>query len=386
MGGHHWIAKDFTGSDIETDEVKENLRRSRRKMVLNVVNYVARAIGRKQTKTGNEEDGTENDIERDDKLAANAKQASVITQEITVSSTSCQHDGISSIPRNGPGLPNHDTKFNSPTPTVVERASRPGTARVQKTDTPSYSRDESIVAEDAKSPSTRPQRPKFVRILHLILTHVHSFCRSMLSPPSLSILIAFPIAFIPQLKYLFVLPSPSDGPAASRVHIPLAPDGQAPLAFIIDTANFIGAASIPLGLICLGSALATMKIPTTAATTTPEEGDVNNVDGDLNEEKVQGAYSQEGPATEMETETETHRRRRWWKGSAEPPSGVISTPHTKRRGGAGGWTSQLPVGAILSLAVGKLIVMPIVGLVICQAMTKAGFINEEDKVLRFVCM
>ena len=36
---------------------------------------------------------------------------------------------------------------------------------------------------------------------------------------------------------------------------PVAPDGQPPLAFVLDMANFVGAASIPIGLIGLGSTL-----------------------------------------------------------------------------------------------------------------------------------
>jgi predicted permease len=40
----------------------------------------------------------------------------------------------------------------------------------------------------------------------------------------------------------------------------VAPDGQPPLAFVIDTANFVGAACVPIGLICLGSALACLRV------------------------------------------------------------------------------------------------------------------------------
>ncbi len=43
--------------------------------------------------------------------------------------------------------------------------------------------------------------------------------------------------------------------------MPSAPDGEPPLAFVIDFAEFMGAASVPLGLICLGSALARLDVP-----------------------------------------------------------------------------------------------------------------------------
>ena len=41
---------------------------------------------------------------------------------------------------------------------------------------------------------------------------------------------------------------------------PVAPDGQPPLAFVLDAASFVGAASVPIGLICLGSALACLRL------------------------------------------------------------------------------------------------------------------------------
>jgi len=41
---------------------------------------------------------------------------------------------------------------------------------------------------------------------------------------------------------------------------PVAPDGQPPLAFVLDTASFVGVASVPIGLICLGSALACLRL------------------------------------------------------------------------------------------------------------------------------
>lgn len=51
----------------------------------------------------------------------------------------------------------------------------------------------------------------------------------------------------------------------------------------------------------------------------------------------------------------------------------------------GEW-KKLPLGAIGSLAVGKLIVMPIIGVFMCEGLTKVGFISKDDKVLRFICM
>lgn len=42
---------------------------------------------------------------------------------------------------------------------------------------------------------------------------------------------------------------------------PTAPDGEPPLSILLDTATFLGNASVPLGLLVLGSTLGRMRIP-----------------------------------------------------------------------------------------------------------------------------
>ena len=80
-------------------------------------------------------------------------------------------------------------------------------------------------------------------------------------------------------------------------------------------ATFVGAASVPTGLICLGSALARMQVPMNKAS-----------------------------------------------------------------------LEAMPVGAIGALAIGKVVISPILGVLICQGLTSAGVIDKDDAVLRFVCM
>ena len=63
-------------------------------------------------------------------------------------------------------------------------------------------------------------------------------------------------ALVPSLKALFVAP-----PTGSSVHIKPAPDGLPPLDVLFETATFAGNACIPLGLVCLGSALARLRMP-----------------------------------------------------------------------------------------------------------------------------
>ncbi|KAG2052181.1 hypothetical protein BDR06DRAFT_1022169 [Suillus hirtellus] len=96
-------------------------------------------------------------------------------------------------------------------------------------------------------------------------------------------------------------------------HIPSAPDGQPPLAFLMKTSTFIGNASVPMGLIMLGSALARLNVP----------------------------------------------RNQW---------------------------SSLPLCAIASCVIARLVVMPVLGTLICQQFTRVGLMDPSNNVLRFVCI
>jgi hypothetical protein len=81
------------------------------------------------------------------------------------------------------------------------------------------------------------------------------FIKGLATPVSISIAIAIPCGIISPLKALFVQ---VDGWSGTRV--PFAPDGNPPLAFITDTAAFIGAVSIPAALILLGASFARLKV------------------------------------------------------------------------------------------------------------------------------
>lgn len=60
---------------------------------------------------------------------------------------------------------------------------------------------------------------------------------------------------MPTLKALFI------APAAGASFHPVAPDGNPPLEILYDTATFVGAASVPLGLLVLGASIGRMTIP-----------------------------------------------------------------------------------------------------------------------------
>lgn len=79
------------------------------------------------------------------------------------------------------------------------------------------------------------------------------FLKNCLRPCSMAVIIALTIAFIPWVKALFV-----SGSSVPR--IAQAPDNQAPLSFIMDYTSYIGAASVPFGLLLLGATLGRLKI------------------------------------------------------------------------------------------------------------------------------
>jgi hypothetical protein len=153
--------------------------------------------------------------------------------------------------------------------------------------------------------STSHDQKNLRTIKSKILLHTKNFFQSLLNPPSLSILVAIPISVVPALKALFV--------QVEGVHMPPAPDGQPPLAFIMDIATFLGNAAVPLGLLCLGAAIANVQLP-------------------------RGNFR------------------------------------------------ALPLGAILALAILKMLVMPVIGVAITNSLIKGGLIDMDDKVLRFVCL
>jgi hypothetical protein len=160
---------------------------------------------------------------------------------------------------------------------------------------------------EPSSPDPRSCHTSWVPCLSQ-LTAMYPRLRTMPAPPTVAILLACPISAIRPLKALFVPLQNTNGSPL----IPFAPDRAPPLAFILDTATFLGSASVPLALICLGAALAKLK----------------------------------------------------------PPKRI----------------RDLPVGAILALTIGRLILQPIIAIVVVEGLVRAGLIDEANKVLRFVMM
>lgn len=87
----------------------------------------------------------------------------------------------------------------------------------------------------------------FIKATRYIKTMLESF----LSPNSLAMIISLIIAMSPPLKALFVQTS---------FKMPNAPDGLPPLSFMIDTTSYVGAASVPIGLLLFGATIARLKV------------------------------------------------------------------------------------------------------------------------------
>ncbi|KAG1781143.1 auxin efflux carrier [Suillus placidus] len=293
LGGHRCVMMDFNGPDLENDQVKERLSTKHAKTLSRLAaGFVhLRQIFKHPPVKEIHSEVAQNSGEKESPHVTFTHEESVTIcydppkqEEIEVLTLANEHL--------------LSTEFPDPT--------SPSFTSVQPSP---------LLTDGAQKLSTTTSLPGSIAG-HVAVNHAHwfpkfvslafGFLRSLMNPPSLSIIISFIIAIIPPLKALFVRGVPG-------THMPSAPDGQPPLALIMNTAKFISAASVPMGLITLGSALARLSIP----------------------------------------------RNQW---------------------------SSLPLGAIGSLAIGRLVVMPVLGILICQQFTHIGLIDSSNNVLRFVCI
>ncbi|KAF8502700.1 auxin efflux carrier [Russula emetica] len=265
LRGFLLVAKDFEGPDVPSEELRERVYLRRRRMVTNAALLLKRLLRLCQHPNAREKGDVEEggDSEKKDTVPFNGsvgKDEGIDQNTIT---------GTTSTPTPTIGLNDNGSDFPQ-----------------QPTDHHSSHRHH----HDLR-----------------VLSRSRHFLEQLLNPCTVVIVLSFVISLVDPLKALFIPPS-SDFQPHFR---PVAPDGQPPLAFILDTATFIGGACIPLGLICLGSALACLSL---------------------------------------------------------------------RSGG------PFPKGAIASLALGKMVVLPIIGVAITRGFARVGFVHSDDKVLQFVCI
>jgi auxin efflux carrier family protein len=312
---------DYIGPEVENDEVRETLRLKQKAIVhgswLQPVSRAVHALGRPQQVIPEVEREKSADIEsrsvEDEKCGIGESTSNESPGQCAVSSRHSQRQTTSQGKHVSFCLDDMASTAAA-TETAVSPIDSPEIEHSQMnfSSTTATQADIGLQLPSSKGDIVLKAHPSKRQILtakyrhHRVVTTIVAFLRTLATPASLSILISFVISLVPTLKALFV-------PGVPGTHIPSAPDGLPPLSFLIDAASFIGAASVPLGLICLGSALANLKVP----------------------------------------------RSQW---------------------------AQLPLGAIGGLAVGKMLVMPVLGVLICEGLTNVGVIDKEDKVLRFVCM
>ncbi|KAG9123197.1 Protein M3 [Ceratobasidium sp. 392] len=229
LGGHRLIARDFTdnGELADADEVPES-----------IVSRLRNCWASIRMRCG----ATPSvDIEKNgDQLPVDKKTADT-----------------------APSSPQYSTKHVQPgqyeVPVeAVEYSKRDSS---NSTDTGDTTVTESLPLDNKSLPFTStneaplPSKPNHSH-LRRITVSVWKFIVALAIPPTISIVLGIVIAIVPTLKALFI-----PLPAGSHVHIGTAPDGLPPLHVIFDTATFIGGGSIPLGLVCLGSALARLEVP-----------------------------------------------------------------------------------------------------------------------------
>ncbi|THH04679.1 hypothetical protein EW145_g5341 [Phellinidium pouzarii] len=305
LGAHRLVAMDYDGPNIEDEDLRISMTKKTKQSADRIVRVLhAVTLPGKTHKSADSSSDIEKFPIEADKIpsaktvdpnvdAALSNLAAQPQKQQQHKSDTTPGSEISASSRAGAVHFHADESTATPTEAGHSRAASPVpavAARARFADSPN---------PEVPAPTQSPTRAKILGI-------ARSASRSLLMPCSVTIVFSIVIAVVTPLKALFT-PVPNSP-------IPNAPDGQPPLAFILDCATFVGAASVPLGLICLGSAVARVQLP---------------------------------------------QRGEWGK---------------------------LPLGAIISFAVTKMLVLPVLGVLIIQGLVGVGFIDREDKVLRFVCM
>jgi hypothetical protein len=294
---------DYDGPDVENEDARAAAAARRRALFSGRWKSLIRAQPSPKTELAS------GDLDHAEKAEATSPTGEKCADSAPLPTLSLG-DAVQAEPSSVVHRPHKHVAFSAPPSevdpeTTTPTAFSPGPSRAQS---PEHSRasthvDASASASASPPPAPARQRPA-VRAFHLFRTVVRSAC----TPVSFAVLVALLIGLVPALKALFVA-SPT-GPQLRP-----APDGLPPLSVLLDTASFVGAGSVPLGLVCLGGALARLQVPR----------------------------------------------------------------------GAAAW-ARTPAGAIVALAIAKELVLPVLGVLIVEGLTKAGVISAEDRVLRFVCM
>ena len=230
LGGFLIVAKDFDGPDVESEELRGRMRLRRRKMVTEIVLFLGQLFLRRRNKSDNID--TFGDAETG---GCPEKETISFNDVCTVA----------------PSLEHHTT----PAEAAYSRESTEQKAPIPMSPTSTIDLDDDNHLRRLGLPEIT-QGPVTHSSLRQSRSHLKRFLAEILKPAPIVIVFAIVIALVNPLKALF-LPSSANFQPRFR---PVAPDGQPPLAFVLDTATFVGAASVPIGLVCLGSALARLRV------------------------------------------------------------------------------------------------------------------------------
>lgn len=283
MGGHRLIAWDYVGPEVDDDELRMGVpaktRESAKRLARGAAGVRRRIVGgadeRRESDLESEVEKGEYGREREEEEGEGEKGAQKemeCADEKEVENTSngdrdgladlrlssprpsmrqkhvsfhgaYPDDGVSTavptavcspVPTDADAGP---SRFASPAPSVThvesEAAFSPTTTarRVQFHASPDKSDTENNAGgglPQSVGPSTTTH-PRSRALHHRVFAQTRTILLSLLTPQAISIFTAFPIALITPLKALF---SPVDNSP-----IPNAPDGQPPLAFILDAAT-----------------------------------------------------------------------------------------------------------------------------------------------------
>ncbi|KAH8983633.1 auxin efflux carrier [Lactarius akahatsu] len=239
LGGFLIVAKDFDGPDVESEELRERMRLRRRKMVTEAALFLRRFI---LSRLNSDKVVTFGDAETG---AGPPEKETISFEDVSIVA---------------PSLERHTTHTEA-------ADSRESTERKAPTDTSptlTIDPDDNNHIEHLGLPEIT-QGPVSYSSLHQSRSSLKRFLTELLKPAPIVIVFAIVIALVNPLKALFLPPSANFQPRFR----PVAPDGQPPLAFLLDFTTFVGAASVPIGLVCLGSALARLRVGSDAGDAFP---------------------------------------------------------------------------------------------------------------------
>ncbi len=238
LGGFLIVAKDFDGPDVESEELRERMRLRRRKMVSETVLFLRRLLllGRNLDKVefGDAETG-----------GGCPEKETISFKDVCIVAPSLEH---------------HTTHVK----TADSRESTERKSFTATSPTPTIDPDDNDHLGRLGLPEIT-QGPVSDSSLRQSQSHLKRFLAELLKPAPIVIVFAIVTALVNPLKALFLPPSANFQPRFR----PVAPDGQPPLAFVLDTTTFVGAASVPIGLVCLGSALARLRVGSDAGKAFP---------------------------------------------------------------------------------------------------------------------